>query len=75
MQHNENWKCLKKMNKTTVTVKDVCDRLIVTETQVLMAIYSGALPNPNEYNEWESTHVEPFLINWQDRINRRNKNK
>jgi hypothetical protein len=63
------------MNKTTVTVKDVCDRLIVTETQVLMAIYSGALPNPNEYSEWESTHVEPFLINWQDRINRRNKNK
>ena len=56
-----------------VSVIDVMKRLIVSETEVMMAIYSGALPNPNEYEEWNEAHIEPFLINWQERIKRRKK--
>jgi hypothetical protein len=61
--------------KKTITVKDIRKRLNVTVTQIIMAIYSGALPPPSKNNEWETAHIEPFLINWQDRINRINKNK
>ena len=50
-------------------------RLIVSEQQVLSAIYSGALPNPDEHSEWDSEYIEPFLINWETRINNRNKDK
>ncbi len=56
-----------------VTVSDICSRLNVTEKQVQMAIYSGALPNPNEYEEWDDNHVEFFLKAWEERIKRRKK--
>lgn len=56
-----------------VTISDICKRLNVTEKQVCMAIYSGALPNPDEYEEWHAEHVEPFLKAWIERIKRRQK--
>ena len=61
------------MTQQAVTVSDICLRLNVTTMQVLTAIYSGALPKPNDHNEWDSKHIEPFIKNWQDRIARRRK--
>lgn len=56
-----------------ITVIDICKRLTVSPTQVRMAVYSGALPNPDEYEEWDADYIESFLKNWHERIKRRNK--
>lgn len=55
-----------------VTVDDIRQRLNVTQMQVEMAIYSGALPPPSKKQVWDALHIEPFIENWQERIKRRN---
>ena len=61
------------MKNQNTTVDDIRAILNVSAMQVYMAIYSGALPPPNEDNEWQFYRVEPFLKNWKERIERRNK--
>lgn len=53
-----------------ITFKDIEERLKVTNKQVEMAVYSGALPSPNENNEWDPEHVEFFIQTWANRIAR-----
>ena len=61
------------MKNQNTTVDDIRAILNVSAMQVYMAIYSGALPPPDENGEWELQHIEPFLKNWKERIERRNK--
>lgn len=51
-----------------VTIQDIAVRLGVTENKIYRAIYSGVLPNPDEYNEWDLILIEPFLHHWESRI-------
>jgi hypothetical protein len=38
-----------------------------------MAIYSGYLPNPNEYNEWNLAEINYLLDHWQQKNQRKKK--
>lgn len=51
-----------------INATDVMTRLNVTEQQVVMAVYSGRLPRPNEEGCWEHEKIEPFMINWKRRL-------
>ena len=53
-----------------VSIDCIKKQLGVTEMQVKIAIYSGALPRPTDMDEWEEAHIKPFLVNWQARIDR-----
>lgn len=50
--------------------ENIRERLGVTDTQIEMMVYSGALPAPNQMNCWVTSHIEPFIQNWEDRLNR-----
>ena len=58
-----------------ITVKDIMERLGVTEKQVEMAVYSGYIPKPTDVvfdrQRWSARKIEPFLKDWETRIKRR----
>lgn len=66
-----------------ITVKDIEDTLNVSQTEVQMAIYSGALPKCTTVKEdgnkiipgWDDTHIKPFLEHFTARIKRKKQYK
>ena len=54
-----------------ITVQDIMSRLSVTEKQVEMAVYSGAIPAPDNSisNVWiDEARVRPYLDHWEKRL-------
>lgn len=62
-----------------ITVQDIQDSLKVSQTEVQMAIYSGALPKCTMVKEdgskvvpgWDEEHIAPFLKHFAERIARK----
>ena len=57
-----------------ITVQDIMSRLSVTEKQVEMAVYSGAIPAPdnNISNVWmNKERIQPYLDHWEKRLKRK----
>ena len=56
-----------------INTTDIMVLLSVTEQQVVMAVYSGRLPQPNKEGLWEHEHIEPFMINWKRQLQNKRK--
>ena len=56
-----------------INANDIITRLNVSEQQVIMAIYSGRLPKPNEEGSWNAEYVENYLVAWETSLNKRRK--
>jgi hypothetical protein len=57
-----------------ITVQDIMSRLNVTEKQVEMAVYSGAIPPPDTIisNAWmDEERIQPYLDHWDARLKRK----
>lgn len=62
-----------------ITVQDIQDRFNISQTEVQMAIYSGALPKCTTVKEdgnkvvpgWDDDHIAPFLVHFSARIARK----
>jgi hypothetical protein len=57
-----------------ITVQDIMSRLNVTEKQVEMAVYSGAIPAPDNIicNVWvDEERIQPYLEHWDSRLKRK----
>lgn len=62
-----------------ITVQDIQDRFNISQTEVQMAIYSGALPKCTTVKEdgskvvpgWDEDHLAPFLVHFSERIARK----
>jgi hypothetical protein len=52
------------------TIEDIINRVNVTTKQVEMSIYSGMIPKPNLHSEWDESHIEPFLLWWEEKLER-----
>lgn len=57
-----------------ITIDDIMEQLDVTYQQVNMAIYSGYLPQPTiDGIGWEQNHIDWFINNWRQKIERTKK--
>lgn len=57
-----------------ITIDDIMEQLDVTYQQVNMAIYSGYLPEPTiDGIGWEQSHIDWFINNWRQKIERTKK--
>lgn len=62
-----------------ITVQDIQNSLQISQTEVQMAIYSGALPKCTTVKEdgkmvipgWDDDHISPFLKVFSERIKRK----
>lgn len=48
-----------------INALDIMLKLNVTEQQVIMAIYSGRLPRPNEDGGWYEQEIQIYLDLWE----------
>jgi len=61
------------MGYQMISTTDIMVRLNVTEQQVVMAIYSGRLPKPNNEGCWNEYKIELYLSNWKRELQKKRK--
>lgn len=59
-----------------ITSSEICRRLKITRVSIMNARKTGFLPDPIEVEGakvavWNRSDIEPILIQWSERLNRR----